>query len=973
MGPQKLVEGDRYARLAATPGLGGGVAHAPIVAGPYATVKRACLCPPATAPARSDREVNSLFRATVTEAIVVRCLKCGSEVPAAGRFCSACGSRLASDELPTFSSPARPPRPPASSGPSPAGSGSQPGGAASHQGRFLPGIVLAGRFRIVALLGRGGMGEVYRADDLTLDQPVALKFLPEAARDAEHLERFRQEVKIARKVSHPNVCRVYDISEAEGRHFLSMEYVDGEDLATLLRRIGRLPPDKALEVARKVCAGLAAAHDKGVLHRDLKPANVMLDGRGNVMITDFGLAALAEQVSEADVRSGTPAYMAPEQLEGREVTTRSDIYSLGLVLYEVFTGRKAFEGTTLAEATRRRTDATPQSPSLLVRDLDPAAERAIMRCLERDPAQRPASVLAVAASLPGGDPLAAALAAGETPSPQVVADAGETTGLTPRAAVVSLAVVVAGLLLALTLGTRMSKIDEVGLAPPEVLSAKAREILGRLGYTAAPADSAEGFAYATDLDRYFSSQPDRPDWDRILAGRPSLLSFWYRTSPRRMVVTDFHDDLLTPGVVTPTDPPPTDSGMVDLGLDAQGRMIRLQVIPPEKEDAPREAGPPDWRPLFAAAELDPAQLRAVDPAWLSLAASDVREAWEGTWPRSDQRLRVEAAALHGRPVFFRLIGPWTKPERMPSREDEASKQSRSTLITIVGGTAILGGILLAFRNYVLGRGDRRGAFRLAAFIFASHMLLWVCRTHLVIGTEGFGLFLIAMGNSLFAAAVVWAVYLSIEPYIRRHWPQAIISWSRLLAGRLRDPLLGRDLLIGVLLGIAWLVIVDVSYLVIERLGGVPTLGRTEYLLGGRHTLGAWLGQAVTSVRGTLLFFFVLFLFRVLLRRPWLATTAFVALFATSRVLSEVNAPVQIPTSIAIYGIAALAVVRFGLVALAAGLFTVDLIASAPTTASLSSWYAPATAFVFLSVLALAVWGFYTSLGGRPLWSGTLFD
>jgi hypothetical protein len=130
---------------------------------------------------------------------------------------------------------------------------------------------------------------------------------------------------------------------------------------------------------------------------------------------------------------------------------------------------------------------------------------------------------------------------------------------------------------------------------------------------------------------------------------------------------------------------------------------------------------------------------------------------------------------------------------------------------------------------------------------------------------------------------------------------------------------------------------------------------------------------VTSVEGTLLFFFVLFLFRVLLRRPWLATTAFVALFATSRVLDNEYAAVQIPTGLAIYGIAALAVVRFGLVALAAGLFTVDLIVSAPTTASLSSWYAPAAAFVVLTVLGLAVWGFYTSLGGRPLWSSTLFD
>ena len=195
--------------------------------------------------------------------------------------------------------------------------------AASHpsshssrdQGRYTPGIVIAERYRLIALLGRGGMGEVYRADDLSLGSPVALKFLPEAKTDEYTLERFRNEVRIARRISHPNVCRVYDIGQAEDRVFLSMEYVDGEDLSSLLRRIGRLPSDKALEIARKICAGLAAAHDKGVLHRDLKPANIMLDGRGEALIMDFGLAGIAHEIE--DVRSGTPAYMAPEQLVGQ--------------------------------------------------------------------------------------------------------------------------------------------------------------------------------------------------------------------------------------------------------------------------------------------------------------------------------------------------------------------------------------------------------------------------------------------------------------------------------------------------------------------------------------------------------------------------------------------------------------------------------------------------------------------------------
>ncbi len=268
------------------------------------------------------------------------------------------------------------------------------------EGRFVPGMLVAGRYRVIALLGRGGMGEVYRADDLSLGQQVALKFLPQASTDEFTLERFRNEVRIARRISHPNVCRVFDIGQTDNQVFLSMEYVDGEDLSSLLRRIGRLPSDKAVEIARKICAGLAAAHDKGVLHRDLKPANIMLDGRGEILVMDFGLAGIAHEIE--DVRSGTPAYMAPEQLAGKEVTVRSDIYSLGLVLYELFTGKAAFDGKTLEEIVRVRRDSTPSRPSALVRDLDPVVERAILHCLEADPADRPGSALMVAAALPGG-------------------------------------------------------------------------------------------------------------------------------------------------------------------------------------------------------------------------------------------------------------------------------------------------------------------------------------------------------------------------------------------------------------------------------------------------------------------------------------------------------------------------------------------------------------------------------------------
>jgi len=157
-----------------------------------------------------------------------------------------------------------------------------------HHGRFLPGTTVAGRYRVVGLLGSGGMGEVYRADDLKLGQQVALKFLPRQMVDGDaSVQRLFDEVRMARKVSHPNVCRVFDVGETDGQHYVSMEYVDGEDLSSLLRRIGRLPEAKAVEISRQLCAALAAAHDEGVLHRDLKPANLMVTANNIVKVMDF--------------------------------------------------------------------------------------------------------------------------------------------------------------------------------------------------------------------------------------------------------------------------------------------------------------------------------------------------------------------------------------------------------------------------------------------------------------------------------------------------------------------------------------------------------------------------------------------------------------------------------------------------------------------------------------------------------------
>lgn len=268
---------------------------------------------------------------------------------------------------------------------------------------LAPGTLLADRYRIVTQLGKGGMGEVYRADDLKLDLAVALKFLPaELAADAKRHAQLFEEIKVARRISHPNVCRVYDLGEAEGVYFLSMEYIDGEDLKSLLRRIGRLPWEKSIELGRQICDGLEAAHEAGVLHRDLKPANLMIDGNGRARITDFGLAALAESLLGTKIVAGTPLYMAPEQFSGQPATVKSDLYALGLVLYELFTGRRVFEISSVEEARRLHRRAIPPPPSSLRFGFDPAVEKIILRCLEKDPAKRPESVAEVSAALAAG-------------------------------------------------------------------------------------------------------------------------------------------------------------------------------------------------------------------------------------------------------------------------------------------------------------------------------------------------------------------------------------------------------------------------------------------------------------------------------------------------------------------------------------------------------------------------------------------
>jgi serine/threonine-protein kinase len=847
-------------------------------------------------------------------------------------------------------------------------------------GRFTPGAIIGERYRIVALLGRGGMGEVYRAEDLRLTQVVAIKFLPEAlSRDASALARFHSEVRVARQVSHPNVCRVFDIGDAEGIPFLTMEYVDGEDIASLIRRIGRLPQDKATEISRQICAGLAAAHERGVVHRDLKPANVMLDGSGKVRLTDFGLAGIASTIQGAEIRAGTPAYMAPEQLSGKEVTTKSDIYSLGLVMYEILTGKRAYDAATLPELIKAREEAALTNPSTLVRDLDPLIERVILRCLEKDPAKRPASALQVSAALPGGDPLAAALAAGETPSPEMVAAAGETEGLNPRIGLLCLAGVCLLLAALLGIAKRSKMVSYISFGPsPDVLTAKANDIIRSFGYADSPVDTAQGFELMRDYLQHIAETAKTPQrWNVLKQDEPPALMFWYRQNPRTLVTFSPVDNLVY-GRIQPDEPPMTASGGRSIELSPQGNMLVFRATPPQVDEPLTEPPTaPNWSKLFVAAGLNQNQFKAVPPRWYPLAWGDSRAAWEGTWPNHPEiPLRLEAAGYRGRPIFFTTISPWDKPTRM-----EAPTRSRQNSIGQWFSFAILGtilglGIWMASRSVRAGRGDLKGATRLALFVALVGIANWMLLAHHISSQLEIVLFVLAVSVSLFFGLLTWLLYVALEPYVRRYWPDTLISWSRFLAGRFKDPVVARDVLLGTLFGLASAALEQLQPYAEAWLGRAPQrpLGlTTAYTLEGfRGSIATVLSQASSSFSGAFIIFFFFFLLRFILRRNWLAALVMSLLFCIPSIAAQ--NPLIDALFTAPFFLAYLYVLhRFGLVTLTALYFVDQLADSMPLATPLGAWYTEGGLVAMITILAVAFYGFYLSRAGKPLFETAALD
>jgi serine/threonine-protein kinase len=859
------------------------------------------------------------------------CPKCSRKADPDWHICPACGTPL-------------------NGGPETRTIFNQTSGPSVEEGRFPAGTVLAGRYRVLGLIGQGGMGEVYRAYDIILNQPVALKFLRRSNLSEAALARFRNEVRIARQVSHPNVCRVYDIGFIEGFHFLSMEYLDGEDLASLIRRIGRLPQDKAIEFSRKICAGLSAAHERGVLHRDLKPANIMIDGRGQVRITDFGLAALAQEVPLGDIRSGTPAYMSPEQKAGREVTIRSDIYSLGLTLHEMFTGKRRSE--------------TQSTPSEIVKDLDPAVERVILRCLEEDPKRRPSTALSVAMGLPGGNPIAAALAAGETPSPEMVAASGEKEGLSARAAVLCFGLVVALMIAfsAIFTVTESFLLSRAPLQiPPDALAFRAQETLKQLGYVDAPRRTAYGFA-CCDWDYVRSvKQRNSAYLSQVLAShQPAVIRFWYRQ----------HRDEIWPdqgaGVTSYDSPANVEPGMIRLALDAKARLIALEVRPWASEaagqvqTAPMKA--PDPGVLFAAAGLDPSRFSVVEPRQIPPMSNDTRMAWTGTYSEGrTERIRLEAAFWQGRPVYFTTIGDWTGQGGLQPRSHGSpvvTAIAAVLLIVLLGGSA-----LVAWRNLRLGRGDRRGAARIVGATFVIQLATWTLRASHVGSYWELGMLIQALSSACFFAAFIWSLYMAVEPYVRRHWPDALISWTRLLAGQIRNPLVASHILIGIAVTLAILAL-PMAQTVFRR--GVTLPVDVRPLNSATDSVADLIEFALDALFLAIGFILVIVLLRLLVRRQWIADLLAALLFATLVPQQETN-----PTDeaiarafLAIFGYAMLWTLR------RAGLLSVFVAIAAPFIFTSQpfgrwgTWYANRNLLAQALVLGTAAWALWVILSAR---------
>jgi hypothetical protein len=494
-------------------------------------------------------------------------------------------------------------------------------------------------------------------------------------------------------------------------------------------------------------------------------------------------------------------------------------------------------------------------------------------------------------------------------------------------------------------------------------------VIQSLGYTEPPADRVYGFRYATDYQRYAQTEETPATYRAQLAkGQPPSIYFWYRQSPQYLEAAPVDNLIdLVISIASPTNPPQTHVGMAGLSLDPQGQLIEFSAVPPQVEDTSGPLHPADWTALLAAAGVDRSRFAPAEPQWIPLVSFDTRAAWTGSYAHAPEvRLRIEAASWRGRPVYFQVIGPWSKPERMAPPSGGTGKVVGMFFIC----TLILAAFL-AWRNIRLGRGDMRGAFRLAAFVWSMSMLAWLCFASHVPTAHEFVSFMEAVNVFFASAGRAWIFYVALEPYVRRRWPQIMITWSRLLGGGVRDPLVGGHVLIGITLGVGVHTLFWIPLLLWQQSGKLsfqePSLAT---LLDVRHMTLELVGSTLDAVFGSLLILLFLFVFRAMFRRLWLAVAALIVLLVV--VLAPMTL-IYVFFDVLIAALAVLALIRFGVLALMSGIIVLSTLGAFLFAADFSAWYAGVSLFAIGSVLALTAYASYTALAGRPLFKAGFLE
>jgi len=416
--------------------------------------------------------------------------------------------------------------------------------------------------------------------------------------------------------------------------------------------------------------------------------------------------------------------------------------------------------------------------------------------------------------------------------------------------------------------------------------------------------------------------------------------------------------------------------MVEVRLDTAGRLVSFHAVPPARRTAGGTVAEPDWDRLFARAGFDPAEFEPVDPEWTPPVYADRRVAWVGVYPEAtDIPIRIEAAAFDGRPVSFRIVAPWTEAE--DGAPDATGFWARAP--ELVGPLwlvfILIAASIVAIRNVRLGHGDRRTALRLALYLGAVR-LLWMAGANHLPSAEEIGIFTGHLAWSLYRVGIVYVFYLAIEPYARKLWPGMLVSWVRLAGGKFRDPLVGRDVLVGVAYGIlltlTWRAVIWLPGLVgLEGYGAQYDLWSLESLRGFRHAFGAVAGVHATSVTEmfyTLTLFLVL---RLLLRRTWI-TIGIISLMILVMYLPDVGHPAPyLIVSLVMLAMFWFVLLRFGLLAATVGFGVRAMLTTLPLTFDLFAWHANATRIVLVLIVGLAAWGFTAATAGRPLFRDSI--